>query len=83
MTPLLPLAHAALLEAGHPELAERIVPHERYGITIKSPCEHPHIAIKAVALAHQRAGHNIIIEYIDNGEGGQAAHFSCFECGLD
>jgi hypothetical protein len=77
MMPPLHVAHAAVAEAGHPELCERIIAHPVYGVTILSPVEWPHIAIKAVALAHQAAGHLVTADY----EPGHA-HFECVDCGL-
>ena len=72
------IAHAAVSEAGHPELIERIIPDPVYGITIKTPCENPHVAVKAVAMAHVAAGHTVVLDY-EPGHG----HFTCEECGFD
>lgn len=78
MRPQIQIARNALLELGRYDLLDCIEEHERYGITIKNPCEFPHTVLKAVALAHQAAGHTVEATY----EPGHA-HFSCIECELD
>jgi hypothetical protein len=83
MSEMLRLATAALLEAGHGDQVERLIEHPIYGVSIKTPCEKPHIVIKAVALAHQAAGHNVTVYYVDKGAEGKAASFDCEECGLE
>lgn len=72
------LAHAAVVEAGFPEMMEYIIPSDKWGITIKSPCPLPHVTVKAVALAHQAAGHAVVFDHVEGH-----AHFSCVECGME
>jgi hypothetical protein len=70
-------AHAALIDAGHPELCDYVRTTVLGQLTIDSPCPAPHTVIQAVALAHRASGHLVTIHRVDG-----AAGFDCFDCGL-
>ena len=75
--PSIGVAQAALCDIGHPEWMEYLLPHPIYGITIVDPCPGPEAIAKAVALAHQAAGHTVTYSAVP-GHG----HFDCEECRL-
>jgi hypothetical protein len=76
---MLQLAHAALVDAGHPELCEYVTLKEGESVPwITSPCPKPHTVAQAVALAHQAMGHLVIIHRVEG-----AAGFDCVDCDLE
>lgn len=78
MIDMVALAHAALIDAGHPELCQYVTRNEALDLPmVHTPCPNPHMAIKAVALSHQAVGHTITV-YNEEFRAG----FDCIECGF-
>lgn len=79
MTPSIEIAKAALAEIGREDLQKFLEEIPHCGIMIRSPCENPDIIIRAVALAHQAAGHTTIITELEE----HRASFECIDCQLN
>lgn len=83
-SPMVTLAKAALIDAGHPALCAYVRDYGDGRPTVRSPCPAPHTVIQAVALAHRASGHAVTIYRLTLGEDeGSAAGFDCVDCGFE
>lgn len=76
MSSMVQLAHAALTEAGYPELVRFVYAKPGSDLPlIRSPCPSPGVIVRAVALSHEAAGHYVTLHLSDG-----TASFDCIEC---